>query len=120
MISIEGWIHEYLIAKKGIKSDYKEEWGWKRYLLNDKMVGAICKNKEKQKIVTLKCEPLHGEMLREEFKDIIPGFYMNKKHWNSVILEWEVPKEVITIMMEESYQLVYDKLSKKAKKEWEG
>ncbi|MFW6035885.1 MAG: MmcQ/YjbR family DNA-binding protein [Halothermotrichaceae bacterium] len=88
-----------------------------RYLLNGKMIAAICTDKTGQEIITLKCEPSFGEELRIQYADIIPGYYMNKVHWNSVYLEGEVPDEVIKDMIDQSYELIFNKLSKKMQNE---
>ena len=77
------------------------------------MIAAICTDKNGKEIITLKCEPSFGEELRIQYEDIIPGYYMNKVHWNSVYLEGEVPNEVIKDMIDQSYELVFNKLSKK-------
>ncbi|QTL97801.1 MmcQ/YjbR family DNA-binding protein [Iocasia frigidifontis] len=111
------WLDEYLLSKLGVTKDFKEEWEWDRYLLNGKMIAAICTDKTGKEIITLKCEPSFGEELRIQYEDIIPGYYMNKVHWNSVYLEGEVPDEVIKDMIDQSYELIFNKLSKKMQNE---
>lgn len=37
-----GWLDEYLLAKKGVKKDFKAEWNWLRYMVGDKMFAAVC------------------------------------------------------------------------------
>jgi predicted DNA-binding protein (MmcQ/YjbR family) len=111
------WIDEYCLSKKGAKKDFKLEWGWDRYLVGGKMFGAICSHKDGRPIVTLKCEPLFGTMLRDNHEEIIPGYYMNKDNWNSVYLDGNVPDDVIRQMIDMSYKLVFDSLTGKAKRE---
>lgn len=111
------WLDEYLLSKSGVTKDFKEEWEWDRYLLNGKIIAAICTDKTGKEIITLKCEPLFGEELRVQYEDIIPGYYMNKVHWNSVYLKGEVPDEVIKDMIDQSYELIFSKLSKKVQNE---
>lgn len=111
------WLDEYLLSKLGVNKDYKVEWEWDRYLLNGKMIAAICTDNTGKAIITLKCEPSFGEELRIQYEDIIPGYYMNKVHWNSVYLEGEVPDEVIKDMINQSYELIFNKLSMKVQKE---
>lgn len=111
------WIDEYLLAKKGVHKDFKVEWGWDRYLLKGKMIAAICNDKTGKEIVTLKCDPLYGQELRSTYSDIIPGYYMNKEHWNSVYIGGKVPDEILKKMIDQSYQLILGSLSKKAQKE---
>ena len=62
--------------------------------------------------VNLKCDPDEAIMLRSRFESVIPGYHMNKTHWNTVILDGSVPKDEIEVMIENSYDLVVDKLKK--------
>ncbi|MHC1748626.1 MAG: MmcQ/YjbR family DNA-binding protein [Cellulosilyticaceae bacterium] len=112
------WLYEYLLDKPGVVQDYKEEWKWTRYLIGGKMYAAICKNAtDEDCIVTLKLEPFQGELFRKTYKDITPGYYMNKTHWNSVDLEGDLPCEVLKEMADTSYALVLKGLPKKIQKE---
>lgn len=111
------WIDQYMLDKKGMTKDYKEEWGWDRYLLNGKMVMALCMDKENQPIATIKCDPFFGEELRKKYTDIVPGYYMNKTHWNSVYMNGTVPEEVVKEMLDQSYALILKSFSKKIQRE---
>jgi predicted DNA-binding protein (MmcQ/YjbR family) len=68
-------------------------------------------------IISLKLEPPHGEILRGEYPDIFPGYYMNKLHWNSVHLEGDVPDDVLRAMIDESHSLILSSFSRKAQAE---
>ncbi len=70
--------------------------------------------------VNLKCDPDRSLELREEYADIIPGWHMNKKHWNTVYLERELPNDLIYELIDHSYDLVVAKLTRKVKEELEG
>jgi predicted DNA-binding protein (MmcQ/YjbR family) len=72
------WMDEYCLAKKGVEKDYKPEWNATRYMIKGKMFVMQGGDKEGKPIVTVKLEPEHGEFLRKQYKDIIPGYYMNK------------------------------------------
>lgn len=111
------WIEEYCLAKIGVKKDYKVEWQATRYMINDKMFALQGGDKEGKAIITVKLDPLYGQFLRTNYKDIVPGYYMNKEHWNSLYLEGDVPDEVLKDMLDKSYQLVFNALSKKIQKE---
>ncbi len=68
--------------------------------------------------VNLKCDPEWALELREQHSDVIPGFHMNKKHWNTVIMEDSVlDEELILKMIDHSYDLVVKGLTKKLKAE---
>lgn len=114
------WIDEYNLSKTGVTKDFKEEWGWDRYFIGGKMFGAIGTHKDGRKIITLKCEPTFGIMLRQNYEDIIPGYYMNKVHWNTVYMDGNVPNEVIKEMIDMSYILIFSSLTKKVQKEIKG
>lgn len=58
-------------------------------------------------------EDLEGDFLRQQCEDIIPGYYMNKMHWNSVKPDGEVPDDLLKDLLDKSYQLVLGGFSKK-------
>jgi predicted DNA-binding protein (MmcQ/YjbR family) len=60
--------------------------------------------------ISLKCEPALAEALRETHAAVIPGYHLNKKHWNTVILDGSLPDETIRDMIEDSYDIVVSKL----------
>lgn len=112
------WIDDFLMEKKGVTKDFKEEWNWIRYQIGDKMFAAICLGKDnKPYYITLKLEPMEGEFLRTQYEDIIPGYYMNKVHWNSIKPDGAVPDDLLKDMLEKSYDLVLSGFSKKKRAE---
>lgn len=112
------WIDEYLLAKKAVTKDFKEEWNWIRYKIDGKLFAAICLNDEGiAKLITLKLEPAEGDLLRHQYSYSIPGYYMNKVHWNSVKADGAVPDELLKDMLEQSYMLIFRSLTKKRQKE---
>lgn len=119
------WLDEYLQSKKGCTKDYKPEWEWWRYQVGGKLFAATCqpgpehKGYDERELLTLKCEPMFGELLRSEYPDIVPGFYMDKRNWISVFLDGTVPDEVLRELCDRSYALVFGKLTKKLQREIE-
>ena len=86
------WIDEFLLRKAGVSKDLQAEWNWIRYKIEDKMFAAIClDDNDNPHYITLKLEPAEGDFLRSQYEDIIPGYYMNKMHWNSIKPDGEVP-----------------------------
>ncbi|MBI9054654.1 MAG: MmcQ/YjbR family DNA-binding protein [Bacteroidales bacterium] len=68
--------------------------------------------------VNLKCDPERTIKLREEYPEhIIPGYHMNKKHWNTIIVEGSVPEKLIYELIDHSYDLIFNSLTKKQKEE---
>ena len=56
--------------------------------------------------VSLKCEPQLAEELRAAHPAVIPGYHLNKRHWNTVIMDGSLPDSTIVEMIEDSYDLV--------------
>ena len=67
----------------------------------------------------VKCDPEKAEELRESFSSVIPAFHMNKKHWNSVILNGQISAKLIREMIDASYALVVQSLPLKERKKWQ-
>ena len=112
------FIDKYLISKKGVTKDFKKEWNWERYKVDDKMFVALCYNSEnKLKYITLKLNPIDGDFFRKEYEDIIPGYYMNKIHWNSIIANGNVSENTVKELLDKSYNEILSKLSKKKREE---
>jgi predicted DNA-binding protein (MmcQ/YjbR family) len=117
------WLDEYLLSKPGAAKDYKPEWKWTRYLVGGKMFAATCrpgpeyKGYDGRDLLSLKSEPVFAEILRNEYPDVIPGFYLNKRCWNSIYLDGSLPEDVLRDLCDQSYKLVFEKLTKKVQKE---
>lgn len=112
------WIDEYLLSKKGVTKDLQKDWNWIRYQIGGKMFAAVCLDeKDEPYYITLKLEPSEGDFLRNQYEDILPGYYMNKVHWNSIKPDGEVPDELLKDLLDKSYQLVLGGFSKKKQKE---
>lgn len=111
------WLDEYCLSKVGSEKDFKIEWDATRYLIVDKMFAMQGGDKYKKSIITLKCDPTFGQVLREEYPHIVAGYYMNKEHWNSVYLDGDVPDDVLKEMIDISFELVFKSLSKKVQKQ---
>jgi predicted DNA-binding protein (MmcQ/YjbR family) len=111
------FIQEYCLSKKGVEEDYKEEWDAIRYSIRGKMFALVGNDAANEPIISVKLEPEYGIELRDRFKDIVPGYYLNKTHWNSLYLNGNVPEETLKRMLDQSYELILNSLSKKTQKE---
>lgn len=114
------WLDEYLLQKPGATKDFKIEWQWWRYQVGGKMFAAIIHPSDKydvlyaeKDLINLKCDPMLAEILRDQFPDVLPGFYSDKRCWNSVNLGGNLSQEQIKQMCDDSYKLVFEKLTKK-------
>ena len=65
--------------------------------------------------INLKCDPERAIELREEHEDVLPGYHMNKKHWNTVVLNGSLAAAEVGEMIDHSYSLVFASLSKKGR-----
>ena len=70
--------------------------------------------------ISLKCDPTLAEILRENYPAVQPGYYLNKQHWNTVTVDGSIPDEDILDMIDDSYNLVVKKLSRKDREKLEG
>lgn len=112
------WLDKYLLSKKGVTKDLQPEWNWIRYQVGGKLFAAVCRDeKDEPYYITLKLEPSDGDFLRRQYEDIIPGYYMNKMHWNSIKPDGEVPDDLLRDLLDRSYQLVLGGFSKKKQRE---
>jgi predicted DNA-binding protein (MmcQ/YjbR family) len=72
--------------------------------------------------VSLKCEPELAEQFRATYPAITGGYHLNKRHWNTVVLDGTVPEDLVGDMIEDSYDLVVAKLPTATRKKlgWQG
>lgn len=106
---------EYCLSKKGVT----EELPFGPETLVYKVMGkifALTGLDSEVFTVNLKCEPEKAISLREEFSFIIPGYHMNKKHWNTVNFE-RTPTKMATELIDHSYKIVASGLTKKLQAE---
>ncbi len=74
-------------------------------------------NIENYKYINVKCAPEIAIELREKYSDVIPGYHMNKKHWNSIKPQGRISNKLIKSWILDSYNLVVAGLPKKVQKE---
>lgn len=112
------WIDDYLLQKPAVTKDLKQEWNWIRYMIGGKMFAAVLLDwSGVPYYINLKLEPAEGELMRQQWPDIIPGYYSNKQHWNSIKPDGDVPDELLKTMLDKSYELVLNGFSKKKRAE---
>jgi len=107
-------LEQYLMKKQGVTFDYPFDEVTRVYRIAEKMF-ALTSEKEPVS-VNLKCDPLYALELRSLYAGIIPGYHMNKKHWNTVQVEKsDVDDETAEELIDHSYELVFNGLTKKQK-----
>lgn len=105
---------EYCILKMGVT----EEFPFDQTTLVFKVVGKMFALADIDDFtgINLKCDPEKAIELREQFNAVQPGYHMNKKHWNTIVIDGTISDNLIHQLVDDSYSLVVEKLSKKEKK----
>lgn len=112
------WMDEYLLSKRSVTKDLQAEWNWIRYKIGDRMFAAILLDDDDKPVyINLKLDPAEGEFLRGQYEDVIPGYYSDKRCWNSVNPDGEVPDELLRGLLDKSYHLVLKGFPKKRQRE---
>ncbi len=111
------WIKSFCLAFTSAEYEYKEEWSAGKYTIADKMFAMHGSDKTGRPIITVKLQPDNGAFYRNQYEEVIAGYYMNKTHWNSIYLDKDFPDDVLKDMIAESYQLVLSSFSKKKQAE---
>ena len=70
-----------------------------------KMFALIAEGSDPLRL-SLKCDPQLAVVLREKYETVLPGYHLNKKHWNTIILTGQVPEDEIKDLIRHSYILV--------------
>jgi predicted DNA-binding protein (MmcQ/YjbR family) len=104
-------IREYCLKKKGVT----EEFPFDEETLVFKVMAKIFLLASLESIplqINLKCDPEKAVELREEYDAVQPGYHMNKKHWNTIIIDGSISSGKISEWIDESYSLVAAGLKK--------
>jgi len=103
----------HCITKKGVTEEFPFDNMTLVFKVGGKMFALT--NVDFFKSVNLKCDPILALELRERYEAVIPGFHMNKKHWNTVKIDGSIPDSLIFEWIDHSYDLVFRGLSGKIK-----
>ncbi|OUR80593.1 hypothetical protein A9Q75_10210 [Colwellia psychrerythraea] len=110
----------YLLNKPETTLDFPFGEEVKVFKVKNKMFATLALGKmgkgdgeKKDWWMNLKCNPDEAVMLRDIFPSIIPAYHMNKRLWNTVILDGSVPQGEVERMMDNSFKLVVSKMTKK-------
>jgi predicted DNA-binding protein (MmcQ/YjbR family) len=103
-------VREYCLCKPGVAESFPFGEGTLVFKVNGKMFALLSLDGEYQ--VNLKCDPDLAASLREHFDFVLPGYHMNKAHWNTILLDGRVKPEQLKNWIDHSYELV-DKVQNK-------
>ncbi|MEK7626429.1 MAG: MmcQ/YjbR family DNA-binding protein [Patescibacteria group bacterium] len=98
-------VEEYLLSMPNAWLDYPFGKEVAVYKVNDKMFALIGEGSDPVRI-SLKCDPKLAEVLRGKYETVMPGYHLNKKHWNTIILSGQLSDEEIKDLILLSYKLV--------------
>lgn len=98
-------VEEYLLSMPGAKLDYPFGENTAVYKADDKMFALVTENKDPVQL-SLKCDPILAETLRAKYDTVMPGYHLNKKHWNTIVLTGQLSWDEVKDLIKHSYQLV--------------
>ena len=104
-------VKAYLLAKPEAWEDFPFRLDVAVYKVKKKMFATLAAD-DGAWTMNLKCDPEQALMLRDVFEAVIPGYHMNKAHWNTIILDESIPPGEIERMIDHSYGLVVKGLRK--------
>ncbi len=104
-------LHNYLKSKPGAVVDFPFDQVTLVIKVGGKMFALISLNEQPLRM-NLKCNPGKAQALRDCFPSISPGYHMNKRHWNTLILDGTLPEDLILSLVDDSYALVIKGLTK--------
>ena len=107
--------HAYCMSKKGVEETFPFDETTLVFKVMGKMFTLSSLDNEEFK-VNLKCDPEYALELREEHLDIVEGWHMSKKHWNTVHFEGTLNDSFLCELIDHSYDLVVKKLKKSDRK----
>jgi len=102
---------EHLESKPGARRDMPFGPDALVYKVLNKMFALVAWQADPLSI-SLKADPIDAVILRKQYQAIKPGYHMNKKHWNTVTLDGSVPDDELFLMIDESYTLVVQGMSR--------
>jgi len=98
-------LRSYLLSQAGAVEDFPFDSVTLVIKVCGKMFALVGLNDDPLR-VNLKCDPGKAEFLRKHYPAVTPGYHMNKRHWNTVILDGSIPDDLILQMIDDSYALV--------------
>ena len=108
-------LRTYCLSKKAVTEGFPFDEETLVFKVLDKMFLLTNINGELR--MNVKCDPEKAIELRESYPSVLPGYHMNKKYWNTVVIDGSVSNELLKEWIDESYDLVVEKMPKKKQNE---
>lgn len=99
-------IREYALAKAGVEEGFPFGEDTLVFKVNGKIFLLLALDESPLRF-NAKCDPAEALELREEYpENILPGYHMNKKHWNTIVVDGRIKKALLQKLIDDSYGLV--------------
>ncbi|MCG8339941.1 MAG: MmcQ/YjbR family DNA-binding protein [Cytophagales bacterium] len=108
-MNIEAY-RNYCLRKKGVTEEFPFDENTLVYKVKGKMFTATAVDEFKS--INVKCDPAKAVQLRETYPGVLPGYHMNKKHWNTILMDGSMPDQLVYQWIDDSYKLVVAQLPK--------
>ncbi|MFI5156293.1 MAG: MmcQ/YjbR family DNA-binding protein [Chitinophagales bacterium] len=108
-------MREYCLLKKAVKEEFPFGESTLVFKVKEKIFLLVGLDRSPLQF-NVKCDPEKAVELREEYDAILPGYHMNKKHWNTVIVDGRLGEKLLRQLIDHSYDLVVQSLSGKTRK----
>lgn len=105
-------IREYCLSKKNVEESFPFDETTLVFKVSGKMFLLLSLDSNPVSF-NVKCEPTKALELRSLYSFVLPGYHMNKQHWNTIICHQSVSKTLLNTWIDDSYSLVYNSLPKK-------
>jgi predicted DNA-binding protein (MmcQ/YjbR family) len=98
-------VEEYILSMPNAKQEYPFGKEVAVYKAKDKMFALIAEKSNPVRL-SLKCDPLLAETLRAKYETVMPGYHLNKKHWNTIVLTGQLSWDEVKDLIKHSFELV--------------
>ena len=107
-------IYQYCLSKNGVTEHFPFDEDALVFKVGNKMFAltSLKQWEEGLPAISLKCNPDFAQELRAQYEDVKPGFHMSKIHWNTVSINNDIPDKMILELIDHSYDLVFNSLTK--------
>jgi len=105
---------DHLMSKRGVTKDMPFDFETLCFRVRKKIF-VLMAWQDDPIVISLKCDPAEAIILRQTYPGITPGYHLNKKHWNTVVIDDRIPDIEIKRMIDNSYDLVLKGLSQEEK-----
>lgn len=104
-------LREFCLSFPGVSEDFPFDQSTIVFKVMGKLF--LLTDIDQYESINVKCDPEKAIELREQYPSVLPGYHMSKKHWNTVMIQGEIPDPLLKQWIRDSYDLVVAGLTKK-------